>query len=273
MQKTNFRFEAIVHDDASTDNTASIIREYEEKYPDIIKPIYEVENQYSKGGGVIEDIMVSHMRGKYIAICEGDDYWTDPLKLQKQVDFLEQHPDFSVTSHRFTIFDQDKKTFESDGNEKTFKNQKGIIFDHHSKGYIAKTLTLVYRSDALTEYHKYPGAKWDIVLVYFLLKTGKGFCFSDIMGTYRRNECSSYGHKSYLEQKKIKFLQYKELYQYERNPFTRKRYYNSLIRWLYFSHGKGIHDIEFSLDDLFFVPYYLIGGLFRVCTGVTSYKG
>ena len=96
MQKTNFRFEAIVHDDASTDRTAAIIKEYAEKYPDIIKPIFETENQYSKHDGSLRRIMNEHMHGKYIAECEGDDYWIDPLKLQKQVDFMERHPDFSL---------------------------------------------------------------------------------------------------------------------------------------------------------------------------------
>lgn len=96
MQKTNFRFEAIVHDDASTDGTATIIREYAEKYPDIIKPILETENQYSKHDGSLGRIMDEHAHGKYVAYCEGDDYWIDPMKLQKQVDFLESHPDYSM---------------------------------------------------------------------------------------------------------------------------------------------------------------------------------
>lgn len=96
MQKTNFRFEAIVHDDASTDGTAAIIREYAEKYPDIIKPIYETENQYSKHDGSLRRIMDEACKGKYIALCEGDDYWTDPQKLQIQVDFMENHQIFSM---------------------------------------------------------------------------------------------------------------------------------------------------------------------------------
>lgn len=96
MQKTDFRFEAIVHDDASTDGTAAIIKEYAEKYPDIIKPILETENQYSKGYGTLRKIMDDACKGKYIAYCEGDDYWIDPLKLQKQVDFLESHLDYSM---------------------------------------------------------------------------------------------------------------------------------------------------------------------------------
>lgn len=87
--KTNFQFIAIIHDDASTDGTADIIREYAEKYPDIIKPIYEQENQYSKQDGSLRRIINEAIPVdiKYIAMCEGDDYWIDPYKLQKQVDF------------------------------------------------------------------------------------------------------------------------------------------------------------------------------------------
>lgn len=96
MQKTSFPFEAIVHDDASTDHSADIIREYAEKYPNIIKPIYEKENQYSKADGSLDRILQKSCVGKYIAICEGDDYWTDPYKLQKQVDFLEQNVDYGL---------------------------------------------------------------------------------------------------------------------------------------------------------------------------------
>ncbi|MCM1142955.1 MAG: glycosyltransferase, partial [Muribaculum sp.] len=102
MQKTDFPFVAIVHDDCSTDGSSAIIREYAEKYPDIIKPIFETENQYIKG--TLDQIMrkaVDDSGAKYIAMCEGDDYWTDPLKLQKQVDFLETHPDIVYTCHRY----------------------------------------------------------------------------------------------------------------------------------------------------------------------------
>lgn len=92
MQKTNFKFVAIVHDDASTDNTAIIVKEYAERYPDIIKPILQKENQHSKGSGTIGKILneaIDNTEAKYVALCEGDDYWIDPYKLQKQVDILE----------------------------------------------------------------------------------------------------------------------------------------------------------------------------------------
>lgn len=105
MQKTTFPFEVLIHDDASSDHTAEIIREYEIKYPDIIKPIYSTENQYSKNDGSLSRIQYGRVQGKYTALCEGDDYWTDPLKLQKQYDLLESHPgiDICATSAKTEI--------------------------------------------------------------------------------------------------------------------------------------------------------------------------
>lgn len=111
MQKTNFRFEAVVHDDASTDGTVAIIREYAEKYPNIIKPIYETQNQYSKHDGSLGRIMSAACTGKYIAMCEGDDYWIDPYKLQKQVDFLETHLDYSMSHTSFRYFYEQENKF------------------------------------------------------------------------------------------------------------------------------------------------------------------
>ncbi|WP_287828615.1 glycosyltransferase [Bacteroides sp.] len=98
-QQTNFKYEVLIHDDASTDGTEEIIREYVNKYPDIIKPWYEEENQWTKGRAGNCVFNFPRAQGKYIALCEGDDYWTDPNKLQKQVDFMEAHPDYSMCFH------------------------------------------------------------------------------------------------------------------------------------------------------------------------------
>ena len=101
MQKTSFPFEVIVHDDASTDGTTAIVQEYARHYPDIIKPVIETENQWQKGGlkHIIKIMNEKYRKGKYIAFCEGDDYWTAPQKLQLQVDFLESHPEYSMCFH------------------------------------------------------------------------------------------------------------------------------------------------------------------------------
>ena len=100
MQKTNFPLEIIIHDDASTDGTQEIIKEYEQKHPDLIKAIYQKENQYSKKGiGHIFNSNFELVRGKYLALCESDDYFTDENKLQIQVDFMESNKDCSVSFH------------------------------------------------------------------------------------------------------------------------------------------------------------------------------
>ena len=83
MQKTEFDFEILVHDDASSDATQSIINEYVVAYPNLIKPILQIRNQYSQGISPLRQILFPLVKGKYVALCEGDDYWTDPLKLQK----------------------------------------------------------------------------------------------------------------------------------------------------------------------------------------------
>lgn len=99
MQETNFRYECFVHDDASPDGSGEIVKEYAEKYPDKIVAICQTENQYSKHDGSLKRIINEHIHGKYVAICEGDDYWTDPTKLQRQVDFLESHPKYTMCFH------------------------------------------------------------------------------------------------------------------------------------------------------------------------------
>ena len=98
-QKTNFAFEVLVHDDASTDKSADIIREYEKKYPDIIKPVYQTENQYSQHKPITKLFNLPRVKGKYVAMCEGDDYWTDCNKLQKQYNSLEKNPDCYFCTH------------------------------------------------------------------------------------------------------------------------------------------------------------------------------
>ncbi|WP_341959010.1 glycosyltransferase family A protein [Pseudomonas sp. RC10] len=104
MQETSFEFEILVNDDASTDGTARIIAEYVERYPTLIRPFYHETNQYSQGNSSVPRLF-GQARGRYIAFCEGDDYWTDPRKLQIQVEFLENHPDYVLTYHDAIPFD------------------------------------------------------------------------------------------------------------------------------------------------------------------------
>ena len=120
MQKVDFEYEILIHDDASTDSTADIIREYESKYPNIIKPIYQTENQYSKGLSINATYNWPRALGNYIALCEGDDYWTNQNKLKKQVDYMEAHSECTLCFSGF-----EKITAEGEKNREIISFNKG----------------------------------------------------------------------------------------------------------------------------------------------------
>lgn len=184
MQKTNFAFEIVVHDDASSDKTQEIIREYKAKYPDIIRPIYQAVNQYSQGINPFIEFVVPESRGKYIAVCEGDDYWIDSHKLQKQVDFMEAHPDYSMCFHNAVVVHE-------------YETEDGDLFAHLKKGeYSAKniisrlsvpTASAVFRKEILG---KRPENKnyqvGDNVLWLTCLRCGRIYCLNDQMSVYRK---------------------------------------------------------------------------------------
>lgn len=106
MQKSSYSIEILIHDDASTDKTAHIIKTYADQHKNI-KPIFQSKNQFSKNIGSINMRFVfPKAKGKYIAICDGDDYWTDPYKVQKQVDFLEKNSEYGLVFTDADYFDQ-----------------------------------------------------------------------------------------------------------------------------------------------------------------------
>lgn len=188
-QQTNFKFEAIVHDDASTDGTAEIVREYAEKYPDIIKPIFETENQYSKHDGSLGRILNAYTRGKYVAICEGDDYWTDPHKLQKQADFLDVNPQCSLTYHAC------KNVFSTPCKVNPFfgENVKEFYTDVDLIDYPFQTATVMYRKEIIdSELYKKATAigctSGDTILFLTASRFGTIEGVNEQMSVYRRHE-------------------------------------------------------------------------------------
>ncbi len=103
MQKTKFKFEIIIGEDCSTDNTREIVEEYMRKYPDILRLVTHTQNV----GAIKNQIRILNAaKGKYIALCDGDDYWTDPFKLQKQVDFMESHKDCAICCHYTRVINE-----------------------------------------------------------------------------------------------------------------------------------------------------------------------
>ncbi len=188
MQQTDFPYEVFVHDDASTDGTTDIIREYAEKYPTIIKPVIEKDNQWQHGGlKHIIEIMNSHYRhGKYIAFCEGDDYWTDPQKLQKQVDYLERHSEYSMCFHSA------KKKYETDTiawidceNIQDREYEPTDIFIN----WTVPTASVVCRKEAMDFYaalkHKEFIQNYDIFIILSCAMVGKLRGMHEQMSVYR----------------------------------------------------------------------------------------
>lgn len=157
MQKTNFKYEILIHDDASTDNTANIIKSYEKKYPNIIKAIYQKENQYSKGI-MTSQIVRNRAKGKYIAFCEGDDYWTDENKIQKQFEFLEKNKDYIATGHWCKVVDENNNiSSEFKDSEKIFNfNKSEYKLSDYKRNIIPGHInTIMHRNIFLNSNRKY----------------------------------------------------------------------------------------------------------------------
>lgn len=186
-QKTNFDFEVIVHDDASADKTPEIIREFKKKCPHIIRPIFQTENQYSKGvRGITMKMLLPHAKSDYIALCEGDDYFTDENKLQIQADFLDKNPEYSMCFHPIkTIFE------DNDGEEKIFPDiadQDKFTLNELLKGNFMGANSVMYRRqnyEAISKKNIMPG---DWYLHLFHAKFGKIGFINKVMAIYRRHK-------------------------------------------------------------------------------------
>lgn len=201
-QKTDFPFVVIVHDDASTDETVEILKSYAAKFPNKILPIFEKQNQYSDPEGNVGWIMnqtIKNTGAKYIAFCEGDDYWTYPEKLQKQVDFLESHPDYSMCFHSSAVLNEDVDSVPQSC-EKI--ENRDYSADEILSTWIIPTNSVVMRAEALIErpWHKdfFVG---DNVTWASCISHGKIHGFNHKWSVYRRH-ASGWTHQN-LQNKKI----------------------------------------------------------------------
>ena len=188
-QKTNFPFEVLVHDDASPDGSADIIREYAAAYPEIIKPIFQRENQYSNGPEYILQAFLPRIKGKYIAYLECDDYWTDPHKLQEQVDFLEEHPSFLAVAHNCTVIDRDGNP---NGEQYPECKDPEYTREHFFNNILAGQLCTFVMRDILTKhpgdhhlFYKLPSGPFDRAFNLTLLFSGRVACIQKSMSAYR----------------------------------------------------------------------------------------
>ncbi len=175
-QETDFPFEVVINDDCSTDGTAAIVADYARRYPTIIRAQLQSENQYQQGNHPCPGLF-RLSRGKYIAFCEGDDYWTDPFKLQKQVDFLESHLDYVLTYHDAMAFNE----HGTQGIQLQGKGQRDATSLELMKGRPISTLTVCFRNVLHQLPRELVGAPLNDLVWWCLLGAhGKGKYLADI---------------------------------------------------------------------------------------------
>lgn len=187
MQKTNFKIEFLINDDCSQDNTVSILKDYNKLYPGFFDITFQTENQFSRGVKPFAQMLFPRVKGKYIALCEGDDFWTDPDKLQKQVDFLEKNQDYSICFHKCKIIDENDHEIDSE----TFNHLEGkdYVGSELLQKWSIPTASVMFRSEYLKQIikrAKTPGYLYgDTPMFLTLLDNGKARCLADNMSAYR----------------------------------------------------------------------------------------
>lgn len=196
IQKVNFRYEIVIGDDCSTDGTQDILKEYKKKYPDKIHLLLNKKNIGAIGNS---KRVKKHCRGKYIAYLEGDDFWTDDTKLQIQVDFLEQNPEYAACYHGANVIGNDKKHYKI---YRMARYDINSFEQYFSTNPSLPTASLVMKNIFLeNDYFHYYKTKFigDKILHVLILKHGKIKYIDRTMCTYRfiTNSTNSYSSQSF----------------------------------------------------------------------------
>lgn len=211
MQKTNFAYEVIIHDDASTDKSADIIREYEGKYPDIFKPIYQIENQYSKGVKIGWKYLFPKANGKYIAFCEGDDFWCDENKLQRQYDAMEKHTNAVFCAHKVCCVDEKGENLNQYYPGRNLKNSeissnqmlelmKELRYPFQTSSYFMRKK--FWDGITVENAPKYMLLGGDLMILMYFISKGSFVYLDEVMSCYRMNSVGSWSERNYNNKEK-----------------------------------------------------------------------
>ena len=195
MQKNNFTTQIVLGEDCSTDGSRAVILEYAQKYPGKFKLLLHDVNIGALNN---QQMVFEHCDGKYIAMCEGDDYWTDPLKLQKQVDFLEHNPDFSVSFTNTAIVNEFSEIID----EKSIPNFEKSIYTHLDMPIFAPTLTRVMRN-VFTDKERIKDLNADTMVLVWASKFGKLHYLDEVTSAYRKHQGGVWSLSSELAKKKM----------------------------------------------------------------------
>lgn len=218
-QKTSFEFEILIHDDASCDQSVEIIREYVQRYPEIIKPVYQTENQYSQGKKVSWIYQFPRSKGKYIAFCEGDDYWCDENKLQIQYEEMEKNSDAVLCVHDVLVINEDGCMMDYSFPKKCVQ-QKVLVpremmkIMEENEMYPFQTSSYFIKAEYIKNlYHNSPkfmnvSNVGDIPLMLYSLTKGNVLYINQILSHYRINSVCGW-NAIYRNTKKMKISQIK----------------------------------------------------------------
>ena len=275
MQVTSFPFEILVHDDASNDGTTELLRTYQNKFPQIIKAVIQVENKFSKARTIASNYLFPISKGKYIALCEGDDFWTSRHKIQKQVDFLERNSKFSLYTHAVEVVNNTIK-------EKPFYptvlwTKKENTFLDVLNNHFIPTPSLMFRNEISDYPFVMDGARIlqaeDMAIELFM--ASKGLCYydSEEMGVYRnhddgitkaknRNYENEIMHWTYLYSEINKYTKYK----YNRHILIKLCGINITYMHIFFREREFLKCYELCKKSLLYGPVVFVSAVGKKIT-------
>lgn len=256
MQQTDFRFELVIGEDCSTDKTRDIVKRYAKKYPQLIKLIL-----HSKNVGLISNYVETYTQctGKYVAICDGDDYWIDPLKLQKQVNFLVENEEYKIVfSNNYNLFPSGEMSLSKKNSSKHSTSFDELIFDN----YIASVTSLFYNEKLPNTMKKwilqFPYGDWPTYL--FILRNGGKIKFLDFpTAVYRKN----FGTSTSLRVQKSRMGEINRKILNEINNDIHFTNYNDQIKKSILKHNIGLMT-SYNKEYKFFKSFFILINLLLI---------